>query len=91
MADGAGGVVEAVLEEPSLAVAFVVALALAVLCVWAWTVRKRRPRTARAVGWWGLAAYLLAAAMVLGLFRLADWGPEWFGWTAEEAPAEASP
>ena len=37
-------------------------LALGVLGVWAWTVRHRRPRLAKALGW-GLAAYLLLGAI----------------------------
>ena len=37
-------------------------LALGVLGVWAWTVRHRRPRLAKALGW-GLAVYLLLGAI----------------------------
>ena len=64
----------------------VLALALGVVGVWAWTVRKRRPRVSRAVRW-GLAVYLLAGALGWGVFLSSEEGPrhpEWFGWEAGE-------
>ncbi|MBR4190796.1 MAG: hypothetical protein IKQ55_12660 [Kiritimatiellae bacterium] len=45
-------------------------LALGVLGVWAWTVRLRRPRLAKAVGW-VLAAYLLLGAIGWAMFLTA--------------------
>ena len=69
----------------------VLALALGVLGVWTWTVRKRRPRVSRAVRW-GLALYLLAGALGWGLLVSSAGGsPEWFGWGEGEAGEEASP
>ena len=65
-------------------------LALGVLGVWAWTVRLRRPRLAKAVGW-GLAVYLLLGAISWAVFltgELPQHHPEWFEWIAA---AETSP
>ncbi len=45
-------------------------LALGVLGVWAWTVRHRRPRLAKALGW-GLAVYLLLGAIGWAMFLTA--------------------
>ena len=76
-----------------LAGPMLLALALGVLGVWAWTVRKRRPRVSRAVRW-GLAVYLLAGALGWGVFLSSEEGPrhpEWFGWGAGEAGEEVSP
>ena len=70
-----------------------VSVGLGVLGVWAWTVRKRRPRVSRAVRW-GLAVYLLAGALGWGVFLSSEEGPrhpEWFGWGAGEAGEEVSP
>ena len=68
-------------------------LALGVSGVWAWTVRKRRPRVSRVV-LWGLALYLLAGALGWAVFLSSEEGPkhpEWFGWGAGETAEEASP
>ena len=65
-------------------------MALGVLGVWAWTVRLRRPRLAKAVGW-GLAVYLLLGAISWAVFltgELPQHHPEWFEWIAA---AETSP
>lgn len=63
-------------------------LALGVLGVWVWTVRHRRPRLAKALGW-GLAVYLLLGAIGWAAFLTGELPlrhPEWLGWnTAEEA------
>ena len=70
-----------------------VSVGLGVLGVWAWTVRKRRPRVSRAVRW-GLAVYLLAGALGWGVFLSSEEGPrhpEWFGWEAGETGEEVSP
>ena len=72
---------------------FLLALALGVSGVWAWTVRKRRPRVSRAVRW-GLALYLLAGALGWAVFLSSEEGPrhpEWFGWGSGETAEEASP
>lgn len=69
------------------------ALALGVSGVWAWTVRKRRPRVSRAVRW-GLALYLLAGALGWAVFLSSEEGPrhpEWLGWRSGETAEEASP
>ena len=79
----ADGVVTIELAEPWWPVVWpmLLALALGVLCVWAWTARKRWPRVSRAVRW-GLALYLLAGALGWGLLVFEP--PEWLGWGAGE-------
>lgn len=63
-------------------------LALGVLGVWAWTVRHRRPRLAKTLGW-TLAVYLLLGAIGWAVLLTGEWPqhhPGWFGWnTAEDA------
>lgn len=62
------------------------ALALGVLGVWAWTVRHRRPRLAKALGW-TLAVYLLLGAIGWAVLLTGEWPqhhPGWFGWNAAE-------
>ena len=68
-------------------------LAVGVLCVWAWTVRERRPWISRAIRW-AVALYLLAGALGWGVFLSSEEGPrhpEWFGWKAEETGEKVSP
>lgn len=69
------------------------ALALGALCVWAWTVRKKHPRTSRTICGL-LAVYLLLGALGWGLLLTSEIPvrhPEWFGWTEPSSAAEDAP
>lgn len=69
------------------------ALAVGVVFVWAWTVRRRRKWVSRAIRW-VVALYLLAGALGWGVFLSSEEGPrhpEWFGWESGETGEEVSP
>lgn len=72
------------------------ALAVGVVFVWAWTVRRRRKWLSRAIRW-AVGLYLLAGALGWGVFLSSEVGeshPGWFGWEAgetEETGEEVSP
>ena len=72
---------------------FFAGLAVGVLFVWAWAVRRRWPRISRTIRW-GVALYLLAGVLGWGVFLSSDLvtvHPEWFGWGAGETGEEVSP
>ncbi len=85
---GGGGTIESAELWGDVVWPMLLALALGVLFVWAWTGRKKRPRVSRVVRW-GLLLYLLAGALGWGVLVFEP--PEWFGWGAEESGEEVSP
>ncbi len=85
---GGGGPIESAELWGYVVWPMLLALALGVLFVWAWTGRKKRPRVSRVVRW-GLLLYLLAGALGWGVLVFEP--PEWFGWGAEESGEEVSP
>ena len=84
---------DAVLYFLYVAGLMLLALAVGFLGVWAWTARKKHPRTSRTIRWL-LAVYLLLGALGWGLLltsEIPDNHPEWFGWTEASSAAEDAP
>ena len=84
---------DAVLYFLYVAGLMLLALAVGFLGVWAWTARKKHPRTSRTIRWL-LAVYLLLGALGWGLLLTSEIPvrhPEWFGWTEAPSAAEDAP